>query len=219
MSEGVFVQILDLVCGGLLLSGVLMLWRRELVAIVRLLVVQGVLLAALAVLLGVRGQSGELYLVAVGVLVLKAVVLPGVLHRVLRDSGDAREAEPLVNVTSSLLAAALLTLVAYAVSRPLVALAPSATTRTLPVGLAIVFLGFFVLVTRRHALSQVVGFLLLDNGIAATAFLATSGVPLVVELGGSLDLLLLVLVLQVLAARMRLTFGRTDMDELQELRD
>lgn len=219
MSEGVFVQILDLVCGGLLLSGVLMLWRRELVAIVRLLVVQGVLLAALAVLLGVREQSGELYLVAVGVLVLKAVVLPGVLHRVLRDSGDAREAEPLVNVTSSLLAAAVLTLVAYAVSRPLVALAPSATTRALPVGLAVVFLGFFVLVTRRHALSQVVGFLLLDNGIAATAFLATSGVPLVVELGGSLDLLLLVLVLQVLAARMRLTFGRTDMDELQELRD
>lgn len=214
-----FVQILDLVCGGLLLSGVLMLWRRELVAIVRLLVVQGVLLAALAVLLGVREQSVELYLVAVGVLVLKAVVLPGVLHRVLRDSGDAREAEPLVNVTSSLLAAALLTLVAYAVSRPLVALAPSATTRALPVGLAVVFLGFFVLVTRRHALSQVVGFLLLDNGIAATAFLATSGVPLVVELGGSLDLLLLVLVLQVLAARMRLTFGRTDMDELRELRD
>ncbi|HEY5554168.1 MAG TPA: hypothetical protein VIK43_04490, partial [Cellulomonas sp.] len=210
---------LDLVCGGLLLSGVLMLWRRELAAIVRLLIVQGVLLAALAVLLGVREQSVELYLVAAGVLVLKAVVLPGVLHRVLRDSGDAREAEPLVNVTSSLLAAALLTLVAYAVSRPLVALAPSATTRALPVGLAVVFLGFFVLVTRRHALSQVVGFLLLDNGIAATAFLATSGVPLVVELGGSLDLLLLVLVLQVLAARMRLTFGRTDMDELRELRD
>ncbi|PVU81976.1 hypothetical protein DDP54_01950 [Cellulomonas sp. WB94] len=219
MSDVMFVQILDLVCGGLLLSGVLMLWRRELAAIVRLLVVQGVLLAALAVLLGVREHSVELYLVAVGVLVLKAVVLPGVLHRVLRDSGDVREAEPLVNVTSSLLAAALLTLVAYAVSRPLVALAPSATTRALPVGLAVVFLGFFVLVTRRHALSQVVGFLLLDNGIAATAFLATSGVPLVVELGGSLDLLLLVLVLQVLAARMRLTFGRTDMDELSELRD
>ncbi|MGV8976698.1 MAG: hypothetical protein ACOH17_01520 [Cellulomonas sp.] len=219
MSDAVFVQLLDLACGGLLLSGVLMVWRRELVAIVRLLVVQGVLLAVLAVLLGVREHSVELYLVAAGVLVLKAVILPGVLYRVLRDSGDAREAEPLVNVTSSLLAAALLTLVAYAVSGPLVALAPSPTTRALPVGLAVVFLGFFVLVTRRHALSQVVGFLLLDNGIAATAFLATSGVPLIVELGGSLDLLLVVLVLQVLAARMRLTFGRTDMDELQELRD
>jgi hydrogenase-4 component E len=219
MSSGVFGQILDLVCGGLLLTAVLILWRRELAAIVRLLVVQGVLLAALAVLLAAHEHSAELYLVAVGILVLRAVVLPGVLNRVLHDSGDSREAEPLVNVTSSLLAAAILTLLAYAVSGPLVALAPSPTTRALPVGLAVVFLGFFVLVTRRHALSQVVGFLLLDNGIAATAFLATSGVPLVVELGGSLDLLLVVLVLQVLAARMRVSFGRTDMDELRELRD
>ena len=219
MSDTVYVQTLDLVCGGLLLSAVLMLWRRELAAIVRLLAVQGVLLAALAALLGAREGSSELYAVAAGVLVLKAVVLPAVLRRVLRDTGEAREAEPLVNVASSLLAAALLTLLAYAVSRPLVALAPSPATQALPVGLAVVFLGFFVLVTRRRALSQVVGFLLLDNGIAATAFLATAGVPLIVELGVSLDLLLVVLVLQVLTARMRLKFGRTDLDELRELRD
>ena len=219
MSDTVYVQLLDLVCGGLLLSAVLMLWRRELAAIVRLLAVQGVLLAALAALLGAREGNSELYAVAAGVLVLKAVVLPAVLRRVLRDTGEARETEPLVNTAASLLAAALLTLLAYAVSRPLVALSPSPATQALPVGLAVVFLGFFVMATRRRALSQVVGFLLLDNGIAATAFLATAGVPLIVELGVSLDLLLVVLVLQVLTARMRLKFGRTDLDELRELRD
>ncbi|MBK5247919.1 MAG: hypothetical protein JJE50_00590 [Actinomycetales bacterium] len=219
MTDTGYVQILDLVCGGILLTAVLMLWRRELAAIVRLLVVQGVLLALLAALMGVRESSTELFVVAAGVLVLKAIVLPAVLRRVLRDSGEAREAEPLVNVTASLLAAALLTLLAYGLSRPLVALAPSPTTRALPVGLAVVLLGFFVLVTRRRALSQVVGFLLLDNGITATAFLATAGVPLVVELGVSLDVLLVVLVMQVLAARMRLSFGRTDLDGLRELRD
>ena len=219
MSDTVYVQTLYLICGGLLLSAVLMLWRRELAAIVRLLAVQGVLLAALAALLGAREGSIELYVVAAGVLVLKAVVLPAMLRKVLRDTGDARDGEPLVNVAASLLGAALLTLLAYAVSRPLVALAPSPATQALPVGLAMVFLGFFVLVTRRRALSQVVGFLLLDNGIAATAFLATAGVPLIVELGVSLDLLLVVLVLQVLTARMRLKFGRTDLDELRELRD
>jgi len=195
VSETVYVQTLNLICGALLLAAVLILWRRELAAIVRLLVVQGVLLAALAAL------------------------LPAVLRRVLRDTGEVRETEPLVNVAASLLAGALLTLLAYAVSRPLVALAPSPATQALPVALAVMFLGFFVLVTRRRALSQVVGFLLMDNGITATAFLATSGVPLIVELGVSLDLLLVVLVLQVLTARMRLTFGRTDLDELRELRD
>ena len=82
-----------------------------------------------------------------------------------------------------------------------------------------VLLGFFVLVTRRRALSQVAGFLLLDNGIAATAFLVTAGVPLIVELAVSLDLLLVVLVLQVLAVRLHAAFGDADIDELRELRD
>jgi hydrogenase-4 component E len=219
MSGTFYAQALNLICGGLLLSAVLMLWRRDLAAIVRLLAAQGALLAALAALLGAHENINELYVVAAGVLVLKAVVLPAVLRRVLRATGEARDAEPLLNVAASLLAAALLTLLAYAVARPLVALAPSPATNALPVGLAMVFLGFFVLVTRRRALSQVVGFLLLDNGIAATAFLATAGVPLIVELGVSLDLLLVVLVLQVLTARMRLTFGHSDLDELRELHD
>lgn len=213
------VQLLDLLCGGILLTAVLILWRRELASIVRLLALQGVFIAGLAAL--VAGNEGGVapYLVALGVLALKTFVIPAVLRRVLADSGEARETEPLVNVAASLLAAALLTLLAYVVSQPLVALAPSAATRALPVGVAVVLLGFFVLVTRRRALSQVVGFLLLDNGITTTAFLAASGVPLVVELGVSLDVLLVVLVLQILAARMRSTFGGTDLDELNELRD
>jgi len=219
MSTTTYTLALNLICGSFLLVGVLMLWRRDLAAIVRLLTIQGVLLAALAALLGVREGSSELYAVALGVLLLKAIVLPMVLRRVLRDSGEARETEPLVNVTASMFAATLLTLLAYAVSRPLVALAPSPATEAVPIGLAAVFLGFFVLVTRRRALSQVVGFLLMDNGISATAFLATGGVPLIVELGVSLDLLLIVLVLQILAARLRVTFGHADLDELRELRD
>lgn len=212
-------QWLYLICGGLLFSSVMVLWRRELSAIVRLLVVQGILLGLLAGVLAVRLDSLELVVVGLGVLALKAVVVPGILRRVLRDSGEARETEPLINVTASIVAAALLTLLAYAAGRPIVRLAPSAETQAVPVGLAMVLLGFFVLVTRRRALSQIVGFLLLDNGIATTAFLLTGGVPGIVELAVSLDVLLVVLVLQVLTARLRVTFGGTDIDELRELHD
>jgi hydrogenase-4 component E len=215
----VMTQWLYLICGSLLLSSVMVLWRRELSAIVRLLVLQGVLLGALAGILAVRLDSVELAVVAVGVLALKAVVVPGVLRRVLRDSGEARETEPLINVTASILAAALLILLAYAASRPIVRLAPTAETQAVPVGLAMVLLGFFVLVTRRRALSQIVGFLLLDNGIATVAFLLTGGVPGIVELAVSLDVLLVVLVLQVLTGRLRVTFGATEVDELRELHD
>ncbi len=219
MSTAVSTQLLDVICGAILLTAVLTLWRRDLAAIIRLLMVQGALIASLALLLGITENSVELYLAALGVGVLKAGVLPAILRRLLRDSGEVRESAPLVNVTSSLLAAAVLTLLAYVLSGPLVALSPSAATRALPVGIAVVLLGFFMLVTRRRALSQVIGFLLLDNGITTTAFLATSGVPLVVELGVSLDVLLVVLVLQIVAARMRMAFGSTDLDGLSELRD
>ena len=101
----------------------------------------------------------------------------------------------------------------------LVALAPSASTQAIPVGITVVLIGLFVLVTRRRALSQLVGFLLLDNGITAVGFLTSAGVGLVVELGVSLDVLLAVLVLQILTTRMRETFGDTDLDELRELLD
>lgn len=132
---------------------------------------------------------------------------------------ETRETQPLVNVAASLLTAALLTLLAYAAARPLTELHATPATRALPVGLAVVLIGFLVLVTRRRALAQVVGFLLLDNGITATALLATSGVPLIVELGVSFDVLLAVLVLQILTTRVREAFGTTDIDDLRELHD
>jgi len=224
VNETLFVQLLDLACGGLLLTAVLVLWRRELVVIIHVFAVQGAALAALVGVLAVHEDSIELGAVAAGVLVLRAGVLPYLLRRALASAGEARrETRPLVNVAASLLTAAVLTLLAYAVSRPLVELAPSGlmspATQAIPIGLTVVLIGFFVLVTRRRALSQLVGFLLMDNGITAVGFLTTSGVGLIVELGVSLDVLLAVLVLQILTARMRETFGDTDLDELRELRD
>jgi hydrogenase-4 component E len=210
---------INLLSGAFLLSAVLVLHRRELTAVVRIVVVQGVLLAGIAMALGVHLRDVEMCLVAVGVLVLKAVVVPMVLQRAVRNGSDAREARPLVNVPASMVAATLLVLVAFLASRPLVSLAQTPAGRAVPVGVAVMLLGFFTLVSRRRALSQVVGFLLLDNGISATAFLLTGGVPLIVELGVSLDVLLVVIVLHVLTARMQSLHGRTDLDELKELRD
>ena len=232
MSADRYTQLLDLACGAFLLASVIVLWRRELAAIVRVFALQGLALAAIAVLLGAHERRWDLIAVGLGIGVLRAGVLPHLMRRALSalmedrrpgryDIGDAeaRETQPLVNVAASLLTAALLTLLAYAVARPLTELDPTPATRALPVGLAVVLIGFFVLVTRRRALAQVVGFLLLDNGITATAFLATSGVPLIVELGVSFDVLLAVLVLQILTTRIREAFGTTDIDDLRELHD
>jgi hydrogenase-4 component E len=220
MNDVTYPLYLDLAAGLFLLTAFGVLWRHQVAPMIRLFGLQGAALSAIVAILGVHQHSLELILVALGLGVLRAVVLPALARRALGGSpAEARETRPLVNTATSLLAAAGLTLLAYAVTRPLVALAPSSATVILPASVAVVLIGFFALVTRRRALSQVVGFLLLDNGITATAFLATAGVPLIVELGVSFDLLLVVLVLQVLTTRLRTAFGSSDLDELRELHD
>lgn len=219
MSDSLYVLLLDLTCGAFLLAGVLVLWRRDLAAIVGLFTLQGIALAALVVVLGVHQREAELVVVGLAVGALRAGLLPYLMRRALVAGGEVRETRPLVNVSASLLVTALMAMLAYAVSQPLIRLSPTPATQAVPIALTVLLVGFFVLISRRRALSQVVGFLLMDNAITATAFLTTSGVPLVVELGVSLDVLLAVLVLQVLTMRMRAAFGGTDLDELRELHD
>ena len=220
MSEAVYTQLLDIAAGLFLLAAVGMLSRRHLAGMIRLFALQGVALAGLVVILGVHQGSAELVAVACGLGVLRVLVIPRLARRALGATlAERRETSSAVNIASSLLSSVALVLLAYAVTRPLILLAPSPATAVLPLAVGVVLIGLFALTTRHTAPAQVVGFLLLDNGITATAFLATSGVPLIVELGVSFDLLLVVVVLQVLTVRLRTAFGSTDLDGLRELRD
>ncbi|WP_433172552.1 hypothetical protein [Actinoallomurus sp. CA-150999] len=214
-----YTQVLYAACGVLVLAGIGVVWRRELSALLRLLALQGAALALIAAVQAAHGHSVELAVVAVVVAVVKAVVLPRILRRVLARDDQPREATPLVNVAAALLAAGMFTLAAYAAARPLVDLNPTPAGRAAPAALAVVLIAFFTLVTRRRALSQIVAVLMIDNGIAALAFLIAAGVPLIVDLGVTADVLLAVLVLQVLTARMHTHLGGTDLDDLRELRD
>ena len=220
MTQTTYAGLLDLAAGAFLLSAVLIVWRRELRAIVRLLAWQGLALAAIPLVEGIYQRDGAIVTVGVIVLLLKALVLPVLLGRAVgTEDQERRESTPLVNTTASLLITAGLTVLAYAVTRPIIALDPTEATRAVPAAFAVILIAVFVMVSRRRALSQAIGFLMLDNGIAATGFLITAGVPLIVELGASLDALFAVLVLGVLTGRMRRAFGDTDLDQLRELRD
>ncbi len=219
MSASTYRTALDLAVGALLLLAVLAVWRRHVRTLVRLLALQGVALAAIPVIIGTHLGDVTLTCVGGGVLLLRGGLLPWLIRRVLPVEAPPGDGESFVNATASLLAVALLTGLAYAVSRPIVALDPSPATRAAPVAIAVVLTGLFILVTRRRALTQVMGFVVLDNGIAALAFLITAGFPLIVELGASIDILLAVLILQVLTGRMRIKFGGTDLDQLRQLHD
>jgi hydrogenase-4 component E len=219
MTRQTYSQFLDLAVGVVLVAAMLALWRRSLRAIVRILAVQGAAVATVAVLIGFyRDEPGH---VAIGALfiALKVIVIPIVLLRVVRDAPDQRESEPLVNVAATLMGAAVLTVGALAATRGLVQLAPTPEADALPFAFAVVLIAYFGLVVRRNAVVQIVGFLLLENGIAVVALLASAGISLTVELAAALDLLLAVLVLQVLTTRMRAKFGVFELDHLNELAD
>ena len=219
MNQATYSGALNLAAGAFLLTAVLIVWRRELRAIVALLAWQGVALAVIPLTEGIFHHDAALITVGVVVLLLRAVALPLLLVRAVgTEAGERRESTPLVNTTTSLLITAGLTVLAYAVTRPIIALDPSPATRAVPAAFAVILIAVFVMVSRRRAVSQAVGFMMLDNGIAATAFLITAGVPLIVELGASLDVMFAVLVLGLLTGHMRSTFGGTDLDQLRELR-
>jgi hydrogenase-4 component E len=219
MSSPAYGGALEFAAGAVLVCAVVILWRRSLGAVVKVLAVQGLALGAVALVLGVQGHDGALIAVACLVAAAKGVVIPMLLARVVGRDPTSREAEPLVNMPAALVAAAALTFLAYAATGPVTALVPTAAGRLIPIGFATLLIGFFAMVVRRKAVSQIVGLLLVDNGIALVAFLATAGVPLLVELGASLDVLLVVAVLRVLAAQMQTTFGALDLDQLRELHD
>ncbi|MHB1172850.1 MAG: hypothetical protein ACYCZY_10240 [Lacisediminihabitans sp.] len=219
MSENVYAELIALCAGALLLTSVLMVWRHSLLASIRLLAAQGVTLAVLVAVIGIREANAELLVVFVLILALKGIALPWVLARSSAATGSSGEESPRLNPTAALMTVALLTTLAYVVSVPLVGTAKDLAAHAVPIGVAMVLIGFLLLVTRRRARSQLIGFLLLDNGIAAVAFLISGGVPVLLELGVSLDLLLVVVILHVFTGRMRNKFGETDVDRLSELRD
>ena len=219
MTSSTFAPVLEFAAGIVLVCAVVTLWRRTLSAIVKALALQGMALGAVAFVLGARQHDSVLMTVGVLVVVVKGAVIPAFVRRIVSRDPTSREVAPLVNVPASLVGAGALTFLAYAATGPVVALVSTTAGRLIPLGIATVLIGFFAMVVRRNAASQIVGLLLVDNGIALVAFLATSGVPLVVELGASLDVLLVVVVLRVLTTHMHSRFGVLDLDQLRELHD
>ncbi len=218
MDPAAFAPLCTLTSSLVLLAGIAILWRHSLPAYIDSFARQSfffvLVILAVAAATGIR----ELYLVAALVFVLKVVVIPRLLHRVRRAVGADLEIHPFVNIPVSLAVAGILTLAAYAVAEPVMALTDLPTRDGIPLALAVIFVGLFIVVSRRSALTQIVGFLVLENGIALLAVLATYGIPLIVELGVFLDVLLGFLVMLVFVHRIRETFETTDVDRLRKLR-
>ncbi len=216
---GSYASALTLAAGAVLVCAVAILWLASIGSVIKVVAIQGMALGLVAVVLGVHLHDVGLLAAAVVVLAVKGVVVPLLLGRANGGDSGSRESRPLVNVTASLVVSAALIVLAFVTWRGVGRIVGTAAGALVPVGIATLLIGFFVLVARRRPTFQIVGLLMMDNGIALTAFLCTAGFPFLIELGVSFDVLLGVVVLMVLSQRLRMEFGDVDLDELQELHD
>lgn len=201
-----------------LIFGLILLWRRGVPAYINAFAAQSVVLAGVAGVVAHFGRERELYWVAGVLLVLKAVAIPKLLRNMERRFGTDRELEPYVNTATSLVVAGFLVLVGYAIMRPLVVVSRLPTRAAMPLAMGLVLVSLFVMISRKKALTQVVGFLMLENGITLLAVLGSYGIPLIVELGVFLDALLGFIVMQIFVYQIHETFETIDVEQLNRLR-
>lgn len=219
MDDSVFSQLSTLGSSIVLIFGILLLWRRSVSAYISAFRWQSAVLALVLAMIGYFGRDPELYIVAAFSFLLKAVLLPHYLERMRSRLEVTRETEPYVNHTSSLILAGLLVLFSYVVTRPVILVSTLPTRSGIPLAMGLIFVGFLVILSRKKALTQIIGFLVLENGIVLLAALGTFGIPLIMEIGVFLDVLMGFLVMQVLVYHIHGTFESIDVDQLNQLKN
>ncbi len=216
--NGVFSQLVVIVSSGMLLTALIVLWRRGVPAYITAYRWQSWLLGILTAIVGYFGPDVQLYGVAAVLILLKGVAIPLLLRATERRFEAQREMRPYVNTGTSLLVAGLLVLFAYALARPLMAVSVLPTRAGLPLAMALLFVSLFIISSRKQAITQVVGFLMLENAIALLAVVGTYGVPLLVEFGVFLDALMGFLVMQIFIYQIHETFDTIDVEQLTRLK-
>jgi hydrogenase-4 component E len=211
-------ELVDACAAAIVVLGVGLAVTRSIGRAIWLVAVQSVFTGVAALGVGLATESGHLVVGGLLAIAAKGLVVPLVLGSILRRSPVRRERHPLIGPRASLLAAVAIVFAASTAADGAFVGASVAAGRVLPAAIATVLTGLLIIMTRRKALSLVVGLLVFENGIALTAFSLTYGMPLVVELGVLFDLLIAIVVAWVYARRMLDVIGSTSTDQLRGLR-
>jgi hydrogenase-4 component E len=215
----VYVQFINLLAALLLLLAFAMLSQRRVLSLIDLYAAQGLALAVSTAIVAHATAQPHLWWSAGLTLVLKVMLLPWILHRLIRKLDVKWEFERLINIPTTMLIGIVLVVFAFNLAVPISQLSHTVTRATLGIAMASVMLSFLMMITRRKAIPQVIGFLSMENGLFFAATSATYGMPMVVELGVALDVLIGVLILGVFFFQIREQFDSLDLKHLEKLRE
>ena len=215
----ILAQFINLLGAILLMLAFAMIAQRRILSLINLFTMQGLALVVSTAVVGYATAQPHLYVSAGITFVLKVVVIPILLHRVIDRLQIRWEVETLINIPATMLIGILVVIFAFNLATPIAHLSTSLARGTLGIALACVLLSFLMMITRAKAVPQVIGFLAMENGLFFAATSATYGMPMVVELGIALDVLIGVLILGVFMFQIREQFDSLDIRHLEMLND
>jgi hydrogenase-4 component E len=217
MSAGTVHAIIDDLGALLLFTMILIVAASQISRAIYAVAAQSLLIAIAGGVLATATGNVDLWVIAGITLTVKAIVLPWLLHWVVRRMDVRREVEPVIPVLATLALAVVVVVMSFHLSASLGGVRQSITANGLPVGIALTLNGVLVMATRKTALSQMVGLFASENGIFFTAMAVTQGMPLIIEIGVILDVILAALVMTIMVLRVRSTVD-ADIADLDRLR-
>ncbi|HMA88982.1 MAG TPA: formate hydrogenlyase [Burkholderiales bacterium] len=212
-------QLINLLAAILLLLAFAMLAQRRMLSLINLFAAQGFVLFLTTSLVAALTGQHHLYWSALLTLGLKVLLLPWILHRLIRRLKVKWDVETLINIPTTMLVGIVLVVLAFNLALPITELAGTVTRSTLGIALASVLLSFLMMITRSKAIPQVIGFLSMENGLFFAATGAVYGMPMVVELGVGLDVLVGALILGIFIFEIRERFDSLDTRHLEKLKE
>jgi hydrogenase-4 component E len=212
-------QLINLCASVILLLAFAMLAQRRVMPLINLFAYQGLTLCLSTLVVAFTTHQSHLFWSAGLTLVLKAMLLPWILHRLVRKLYVKWDVESLINIPTTMLVGVGLVIIAFNVALPISQLSHTISRGTLGIALASVMLAFLMMITRTKAIPQVVGFLAMENGLFLAATSATYGMPMVVELGIALDVLVGAIILGVFFFQIREQFDSLDIRHLEKLKE
>ena len=214
-----YAQVINLCAALLLLLAFSMLTQRRIVSLINLFAAQGLVLVVSTLVVAYSTAQSHLYYSALLTLVLKVLLLPWIMHRLIRALNVRWDVEQVINIPATMLIGIVLVIFAFNLATPIAQIAGTVTKSTIGIATACILLAFLMMITRRKAVSQVIGFLAMENGLFLAATSATYGMPMVVELGIALDVLVATLLFGVFFFHIRDTFESLDIHHLEKLKE
>lgn len=219
MNLHIASQINSFLAAMVLLTAFGMLAQRRIYSLIHLFTWQGLFLSVNTAIVGYVAARHHLYISSLMTLTLKVILLPYILHVLIRRLKIRKEVESVVNIPMTMLIGIALVIFSYSLTAPVRELSTLITRSTLAVALATVMIGLLMMITRKHAVTQIIGFLAMENGLFLAATSATYGMPLVVELGVALDILIAAFIFGIFFFHIHTTFDTLDVEQMAILKE